>query len=166
MAETRFHMAAEPCAIMQLECWADSSEAFGAAIAARLGGELPAEVGEVRSMAGLKAVRIAPRRLWLIGDEAVPALSVDPDLGCALPLSEGRVRLHLSGRHLLDVLSACVAIDWNGPQAAPGRAVQTGFHRVPVLALRTASDACDLVVPRSFERSLTEWISDSAAAHA
>lgn len=166
MAETHFDMAAEPCAILQLECWANSSEAFGAAISTRLGGPLPAEVGEVVSVAGLKTVRIAPRRFWLIGGEAVPALSVDPQLGCVLPLPEGRVRLRLSGRRLFDVLSACVAIDWNAPQAAPGRAVQTGFHRVPVLVLRTAADACDLLVSRSFERSLTEWIWDSAAAHA
>lgn len=159
-----FRMSAEPCAILQVECWAGSREAFEAAISAQLGGELPAEVGETAHLAGLQAVRIAPRRCWLVGD-TLPVLSLAPEAGCALPLPEGRTRLRLSGRHVLDVLSACVAIDWNAPQAAPGRAVQTGFHRVPVLVLRKAPDACDLLVPRSFARSLTDWISEVAAPY-
>jgi sarcosine oxidase subunit gamma len=44
----------------------------------------------------------------------------------------------------------------------PGRAVQTGFHRVPVLLLRTGEHGCDLLVPRSFAASLSEWIAEAA----
>lgn len=165
MAEAVFHMSIEPCAILQAECWPQSSVAFEADLSRQLGGTLPASVGETALLAGCQAIRIAPRRVWLVGDGTLPSLFVDPELGCTVPLGEGRMRLKLRGRHVFDILAACVAVDWASPQAGPGRAVQTGFHRVPILALRTALDACDLLVPRSFARSLADWITEVATPY-
>jgi heterotetrameric sarcosine oxidase gamma subunit len=104
--------------------------------------------------------------LWFVADEkSDPPLSIDPELGSLVWLSESRMRLRLSGPHAFDILGACVAIDWRAEEARPERAVQTSFHHVPVLLLRTAADACDLLVPRSFAESLAEWVADVAAPY-
>ena len=66
----------------------------------------------------------------------------------------------LAGADIASVLSTCIAVDWHAPAAAPGHAVQTSFHHVPVLLLRTGEASCDLVAPRSFARSLHDWLVD------
>jgi heterotetrameric sarcosine oxidase gamma subunit len=166
MAEMHFHMSVSPCAILQAESWPGTLAAFEAEMSRQLGGELPAAFGEAVPIGGWLAIRIAPRRFWLVADDT-PDLhcSIDPGLGAVVSLSEGRMRLALSGSRTPDVLKACLAIDLDSPEAKPGRAWQTSFHRVPVLLLRTAADACDLLIPRSFARSLTDWVADAAAPY-
>jgi sarcosine oxidase subunit gamma len=167
LVDTHFHLPIEPCAILQVEAWEKSLPAFEAELSGQLGGKLPASVGETASLGGLVVIRIAPRRFWLIADEKSGlSCSVEPEHGSLLWLSEGRLRLRLSGPHTFDILRACVAIDWQAEEAKPGRAVQTSFHHVPVMALRTAQDACDLLVPRSFAQSLAEWVAEVAAPYA
>jgi heterotetrameric sarcosine oxidase gamma subunit len=127
---------------------------------------LPSAFGEVVRTGAWQVIRIAPRRFWLITDKTsgLP-WSIDPELGCIVSLSESRKRLKLSGPHTLDILAACVAIDWNAPEAQPGRAVQTSFHHVPVLVLRNAAETCDILVPRSFAHSLAAWVTEVAAPY-
>jgi heterotetrameric sarcosine oxidase gamma subunit len=164
MAETQFRLSIDPCAVVQAEGWPGTLPAFEAELSRQLGGRLPVASGETVSIDQWLAVRIAPRRFWFIADEGTNLrCSIDPDLGCLLSLSESRMRLRLTGPHTFDILAACVAIDWQ--EAKPGHAFQTGFHHVPVLALRTAADACDLFVPRSFAQSLAEWVADIAAPY-
>lgn len=164
MAETRFRMSIESCAIVQVESWPRTLTAFEAELSRQLGGDLPTTSRETVAIGEWLAVRIAPRRFWFIADEKSNLrCSIDPGLGCLLPLGESRMRLRLAGPHTFDILAACVAIDWQ--QAKPGNAFQTSFHHVPVLALRTTADACDLLVPRSFAQSLAEWVTDIAAPY-
>ncbi|MCP9231668.1 hypothetical protein NMG46_15595 [Mesorhizobium sp. LMG 17147] len=66
----------------------------------------------------------------------------------------------MAGPGIARLLSGCIAVDWHAPAAAPGRAVLTSFHHVSVLFLRTGETACELIVPRSFARSLSDWIAD------
>ena len=166
MAETNVHLSIEPCGITQAEGWPDALPAFEAEMSRQLGGKLPAACGEVASIGRWRALRVAPRRFWLVsGDGSKPQVSIDPELGCLVSLDESRMLMRLSGPHSFDILSACVAIDWQAPEAALGRAVQTAFHHVPVLLLRTAADACDLLVPRSFAQSLAEWLAEVAAPY-
>lgn len=164
MAEKRFSMSSEPCAIVQAESWLGTLPVFEAELSRQLDGKLPAMSGEALAIGEWLAVRIAPRRFWFIADEKSDLrCSIDPALGSMLPLGESRMRLRLSGSHVLDILAACVAIDWR--EARPGSAFQTSFHHVPVLAMRTAADACDLLSPRSFAQSLAEGIADIAAPY-
>lgn len=164
MAETRFQMSAEPCAIVQAESWPGATAAFEAEISCQLGGKLPSAFGEAIPIGGWQAIRIAPRRFWFAADAGAQLrCSVSPELGCLLPLSESRLRLRLRGPHTFGILATCVAIDWNGPDAQPGHAVQTSLHHVPTLLLRTAADTCDLLVPRSFAQSLADWVAAIAA---
>lgn len=162
-----FDLSAADCPIAQIDGWDGTLERFEASLSEELGTALPARVGETVRHADTLIVRVAPRRFWLIseGDAELPSPAVDPELGCSVSLSEGRMRFRMTGARVPEVLSACIAVDWLSPAAAHGRAVQTSFHRVPVLLLRTAADACDLLVPRSFARSLAEWVADAAAPY-
>ncbi|CDX13216.1 Sarcosine oxidase gamma subunit (fragment) [Mesorhizobium plurifarium] len=96
---------------------------------------------------------------------------VGPVVACSIAASSLRVipppapraGIAASRPRTFDILKACVAIDWDSPQAKPGSVLQTGFHHVPVLLLRTAADACDILAPRSFAQSLVAWLTDIAA---
>ena len=166
MADGRFTLATGDCAILQADGWGGSLPAFEASLAEQLACKLPAGVGAaVRAGQHWVVTRIAPRRFWLVGGgrDDLP-LSLPPELGSVVSLSEGRLRLRMTGSRLFDVLASCVAIDWSSPRAATGCAVQTGFHHVPVFILRTGDTQCDMIVPRSFARSLSDWMTDIAAS--
>ncbi|MER9654249.1 sarcosine oxidase subunit gamma [Mesorhizobium sp. M0152] len=160
MASSDFSLSVADCPLIQVEGWDGTLRQFEASLSASLGTRLPASVGETVHHNGLLVIRVAPRRLWLVLDDVTqaPSLAIDPNLGCSVPLGEGRVRFSLAGTDIAGILSACIAVDWHAPTAAPGRAVLTSLHHVPVLFLRTRDTACDLVVPRSFARSLSDWI--------
>jgi sarcosine oxidase subunit gamma len=162
MASPDFSLSVADCPLIQVEGWDGTLRQFESSLSASLGANLPASVGETVRHKNLLIIRIAPRRLWLALDDGTQALpfAIDPDLGCSVPLGEGRVRFSLAGADIANVLSTCIAVDWHAPTAAPGRAVQTSFHHVPVLLLRTGGTACDLIVPRSFARSLHDWLVD------
>ena len=163
MADGRFTFAVGDCAILQADGWEGSLPAFEAGLAEQLACKLPAGVGTAVRASERWVTRIAPRRFWLVGDNDFP-LSLDPELGSVVSLSEGRLRLRMTGSRLFDVLASCVAIDWSSPRAATGCAVQTGFHHVPVFILRTGDTQCDMIAPRSFARSLSDWMTDIAAS--
>ena len=165
MADGRFTLAMGDCAILQADGWDGDLPAFEASLARQLNCKLPADVGETVRSGECWLTRIAPRRFWLVGDgrDHFP-LSLDPELGSVVSLGEGRLRLRMTGSRLFDVLASCVAIDWSSLRAATGCAVQTGFHHVPVFILRTGDTECDMIVPRSFARSLSDWMTDIAAS--
>ncbi|MEI9430449.1 sarcosine oxidase subunit gamma family protein [Mesorhizobium sp. Cs1299R1N3] len=168
MASSDFTLAVADCPLIQVEGWDGTLSQFESNLSASLGAKLPASVGETVRHQSLLVIRIAPRRLWLALDDGTqaPTLAIDPDLGCSVCLGEGRVRFGLAGVDISSVLSTCMAVDWHAPAAAPGRAVQTSFHHVPVLLLRTGETACDVIVPRTFSRSLHYWIMDHQASPA
>ncbi|WP_245452136.1 sarcosine oxidase subunit gamma [Mesorhizobium waimense] len=157
-----FEMAADDCVIVQFEGWDGAMAQFEAQLRRMLDGPLPNEVGETVRHDSWVVIRVAPRRFWLLGDDPLPIRDIDPELGCTLPLGEGRVRLRLFGGVIKHVLERCVAVDWK--TLGEGRAVQTGLHRVPILLLRRSAFECDLLVPRSFSKSMTEWIADASTA--
>ncbi|RWP61941.1 MAG: sarcosine oxidase subunit gamma [Mesorhizobium sp.] len=157
-----FDMAACDCSLLQFEGWDGAMVQFEVVLKRVLGGPLPTKVGDTARYDDLLVIRIAPRRFWLLCDGTPPIIDVDSGIGCALPLGEGRVRLRLSGRGIKHVLERCVAVDWE--TLGDGRAVQAGFNRMPVLLLRRSGFRCDLLVPRSLSKGLTEWIADASAA--
>jgi sarcosine oxidase subunit gamma len=159
---TDFSLSASDCPLVQIEGWDDALEKFEASLSQALGTPLPALVGETVRHADSLIVRIAPRRFWLIstGASQAPSPAVDAELGCQVPLGEGRVRFTMTGARVPKVLSACIAVDWHSPAAAPGRALHTSFHHIPVLFVRTSEAECELIVPRSFARSVQDWLAD------
>jgi methylglutamate dehydrogenase subunit D len=161
---TDFSLSASDCPLVQIEGWDGTLEKFETSLSQALGTPLPALVGETVRHADSLIVRVAPRRFWLIstGASQAPSPAVDPELGCLVPLGEGRVRFTMSGARVPKILSVCIAVDWHSPAAAPGRALHTSLHHVPVLFVRTGAVDCDLIVPRSFAGSLSDWIVEIA----
>jgi len=158
-----FVLSVTDCPLVQLEAWDGTSQQFEAVLSETFRIALPGAVGETVHNRNLRVIKVAPRRFWLLYDApgGEPG-AMNPALGSVVDLGEGRTRLRLSGPRLPDVLARCIAIDWQSPAAAPERAIQTSFHGVPVLFLRTGECACELLVPRSFARSILDWLSDSA----
>ncbi|MER9345354.1 hypothetical protein NKI41_32450 [Mesorhizobium sp. M0601] len=105
-----FEMFAYDCSILQFEGWDGPMARFDTVLSKMLGGPLPKTVGDTARHDNWLVIRIAPRRFWLLCDGTSPSVDVDADLGCALPLGEGRARLRLSGRGLKYVLERCVAL--------------------------------------------------------
>ncbi|WP_246673216.1 sarcosine oxidase subunit gamma [Mesorhizobium sp. B2-4-14] len=161
-----FNLSTSDCPIVQIEGWDGMLARFELRVSQLLGTALPVSVGETARCADTLIVRVSPRRLWLIteADAKPPQPAIDPELGCSLSLGEGRVRFSLSGAGLLEILSNCIAADWRSAGSAPGRALQTALHHVPVLVLRTSETGCDMIVPRSFARSLADWIAESRSS--
>jgi sarcosine oxidase subunit gamma len=164
MAEiSALEVSVADCPLVQVEAWDGRLQQFEAVLLGTFGIALPASVGETVRHQNLRAIRVAPRRFWLLYD--VPGgepIAVDPDLGSVVDLGEGRTRLRLSGLRLPDVLAKCIAVDWQSPAAAPGGTIQTSLHGVPILFLRTGETACEFLIPRSFSRSILDWLGDSA----
>ena len=105
---------------------------------------------------GIDLVRLSPRRFWIIGK--VPPMEIDSALGSVVDLDQGRVRWRLSGEGAVSLLSQVMAIDWDDVSSAPGLAVQSAIHHVPVLILRRAPREFEILVPRSFAQSLDELL--------
>jgi sarcosine oxidase subunit gamma len=156
-------MSVADCPLVQLEAWDGRSQQLEAVLSGTLGIALPGTVGEIVRHQNLRAIKVAPRRFWLLYDApGREPIAMDPDVGSVVDLGEGRTRLRLSGSRLPDVLAKCIAVDWQSPAVAPQKASQTSFHGVPVLFLRTGEAECELLVPRSFSRSILDWLGDSA----
>ncbi|MGX7877349.1 hypothetical protein ACVDG5_036260 [Mesorhizobium sp. ORM6] len=99
-------MSVTDCRLIQIEGWYGTLRQFETSLSASLGMDLPASVGETVRHSGLLIIRVAPRRLWIAVDDGTPAppVAVDLDLGCSVPLSEGRVRFSLAGADIASVL--------------------------------------------------------------
>lgn len=164
MAEaSELELSVSDCPLVQLDAWDGRTEQFQSDVLRTSGIALPAAVGGTIRQQDLRAIKVAPRRFWLLYDvSGKRPIAIDPELGSSLDTGEGRIRIRVSGSRLADVLAGCIAVDWRSPAAAPGKAVHVSFHHVPVLFVRTGEAECELVVPRSFARSILDWLRVSA----
>ena len=146
------------CPLVQWQAWGDDDDGFARFAAGRLGASLPAEVGQIVKSDGVTAVKIAPRRFWLLASDpdAVPR-GLPGTLGAELDLGEGRERIDIRTPALRDVLVQCLAVDWDRTQ---DRAVFAPLHRVPVMFTRGSTEHGTLVVPRTFAQSIADWLED------
>lgn len=144
------------CPIVQADGWPGSGAAFEAELSRVWDAPLPETVGDVVQAGASRILRIAPRRFWRIG-EGLPAAPLGPH-GALTPLADGRVLFRLSGPDARRRLQEFIATDWDDPACRPGRAVLAGIHRIPVCVVRLAPDEFELLVPRSFARSVAELL--------
>lgn len=145
------------CPILQADGWPGSEAGFEAALSRLWGAALPATVGDWVAVGETCILRLAPRRFWRIGGE--PGLAAPLDrTGALTPLAEGRMACRLAGPGARRRLEEFIAVDWDAPACRPGRAVLAGIHRIPVCVIRLAPDRFDLIVPRSFARSVAELL--------
>lgn len=145
------------CPILQADGWPGSEAAYEAALARVWGASLPEIVGDVVQAGASRILRIASRRFWRIGGDPSPATPLGPH-GALTPLADGRVLFRLSGPDARPRLQEFIAVDWDDPACRPGRAVLAGIHRIPVCVIRLTPDDFELIVPRSFARSVAELL--------
>jgi sarcosine oxidase subunit gamma len=156
-------------AIWQIAAWREAEAApLGAALAERLGFTLP-DGPDAAGAGPLLAMRIAPRRWWLVeepGGSAAAGLAEALAGSAALTeLSHARSVLRLGGPASREVLAGLCRIDLH-PQALPaGRGVQTALGQVPALIHAVGEQPCyDLYLPRSLAGSALAAVLDAAEA--
>jgi heterotetrameric sarcosine oxidase gamma subunit len=128
------------------------------AIFQRQGWPLPPHPGEAAQGDHL-VIRLTPCIAWLVGG-TVGALEEQD--GCACDLSHSRLRLNLDGTQVTEVLAKVMAVDLDPRTWRVGAAAATSIHGVPALIHRLGAQRFAILVPRSFVRSIREWLLDSA----
>lgn len=146
------------CPLVQWEAWDDDDDGFARFASGRLGAFLPAEVGQIVRSEVATAVKIAPRRFWLLSrnSDALPR-GLPENLGAELDLGEGRERVDIRTPALRDVLAQCLAVDWD---RTLDRAVFAPLHRIPVMFTRESTERGTFIVPRTFAQSIVDWLED------
>jgi methylglutamate dehydrogenase subunit D len=121
-------------------------------------GRLPAKVGVAITHEGHTLFRIAPRQVWVLGEDIPPVAGLHKT-----PLSSGRCRLQLSGPNARGLLMTCCAIDFHRNVFKPGQFAMTGIHHTPVTIHCISDEAFHVYVLRTFAQAVWEWLSDAAA---
>ncbi|HEX2889841.1 hypothetical protein [Vineibacter terrae] len=131
--------------------------AFIVGAARWLGQDLPDSYTEMSRHGDTSICRLGPDE-WLVigarpeGDPPSPVIAVD--------VSSARSVLRLDGPGATDLLAAGCALDLEGGVLSPGRFAQArlGAFAVLLLAPRDRDGAIDILVARSYARSLTAWL--------
>ncbi|WP_162916737.1 aminomethyltransferase family protein [Dongia deserti] len=127
--------------------------------------ELPAPPRPGKAACGARAalLRVHPQRLWLLADRgtAHDHPSIGADTGAMLDLSYARTIIHVEERIVSPLLSRFVAVDLRPQHFAVDDIALTPLHRVSVVLWRRA-DGIDVLVPRSFARSIWDVLAEAA----
>ena len=153
--------------IRQIAAWRDAEVApLRAALTERLGIALPDGPDAARAD-GRVALRIAPRRWWLVEgrEPTAEALLVGALAGRAAltDLSHARTVVLIGGASGRSVLAKLCRIDLHPRALPPGRVAQTALGHVPALIHALEDEqGCDLYLPRSLAASAVASLIDAA----
>jgi sarcosine oxidase subunit gamma len=160
LSETR------PGSIVEAAAWHGEEKELIAAIRKATGLSLPDGAGAGTYSAGKGAFGIGPGRFLLV--DQVEGLAerlheaVSLKVGTATDLSHGRTAIRIAGPRAEWVLSKFFAIDFALPAFPVGSGVATVHHDIFAQIQRTAEDAFDLYVFRSFARSFWKMLGHGA----
>ncbi len=131
--------------------------AFIAGAARWLGQDLPDSYHEMARHGAAGICRLGPDEWLVIG--ARPEGNPPPSV-IAVDFSSARSVLRLDGPGATDLLAAGCALDLDGGALSPGRFAQArlGPFAVLLLAPPDRDGAIDILVARSYARSLTAWL--------
>jgi heterotetrameric sarcosine oxidase gamma subunit len=129
--------------LWQVAAWPESA----AAVAARLQGEAGA------------VVRLGPLKWWVI-DGGRPAFAVEEAV--TLDLSHEQTPIRVAGRDAEALMARVVALDLRESAFPVGAFAATGGHHLMLKVRRTAPDAFEVFVMRSFARHLWETLESHA----
>jgi sarcosine oxidase subunit gamma len=147
----------QPGSIVQAAAWPDTQRQLIEAIAATTSLALSGAPGAGSISEARSAFGIAPGR-WLLIDEAEGlaaqlAAGITSEIGTVTDLSHGRTAIRVAGPRAEWVLSKLFAVDFAFAAFPLGHGRSTMHHDVHAAIQRTALDAFDLYVFRSFARS-------------
>ena len=153
-----------PASIALVTAWPDTAENAGKAIG-KLFGEAPGPVGAAVEHGPVRMITLAPGRTLLVSQDdnlaSVLNAALPPDEAAVTDLSHARTMLRLSGEAAADILGKGLAIDLHASVFPAGRAAHSVVHHMDVLVIAREEEVFDLVVFRSFGRSLAEWLLDA-----
>ena len=157
-------LAHRPCGVLlQYHAWPDRYAEMARTLAAHCGLPEPPRPGKATRGAAVALLRVHPQRLWLIAEKGNapdhPRLSAE--IGATLDLSHARTLIHVSEDIAVPLLSHFIAIDLRPHRFAVDDVALTPIHRVSVVLWRR-SDGIDILVPRSFARSIWELLAEAA----
>ena len=155
-----------PGSIVQVAAWPNTEAAVMSAIRTATSLVLPDGAGGGVVEESRAAFGFAPGR-FLVIDQAEGAINrlsalVGPEIGTVLDLSHGRTALRISGNRVEWVLSKLFAIDFALVAFPLGAGRSTVHHDIFAQIQRTAPDAFDIYVFRSFARSFWGTLSRAA----
>jgi|SRR5688572_13217537 heterotetrameric sarcosine oxidase gamma subunit len=149
--------------LLQYHGWPETYAKLAATIAAQCGAAAGPAPGEAVHGVGGSLLRIHPQRLWLLSErsDAAGNLAVEPQLGAALDLSHARAIIRVADDTAEALLSRFIAIDLRPHRFAIDDVATTPLHRVSVVLWRR-SQGIDILVPRSFARSIWDLLVETA----
>jgi sarcosine oxidase subunit gamma len=160
LSETR------PGSIVEASAWHGEEKEMIAAIRKATGLSLPDGAGAGTYADGKGAFGIAPGRFLLVDQAGGLAKklheAVSVEIGTVTDLSHGRTAIRIAGPRAEWVLSKFFAIDFALPAFPVGSGVATVHHDIFAQIQRTAEDAFDLYVFRSFARSFWKMLGHGA----
>ena len=143
--------------------------AYRQALAPVLGAEPNRAPRDAQEIAQGVLFNTAPGQHWLVTPEMTLATAVAGALpahaGSCTVLSHSRVRVALSGAAAARVLAKGISVDLHPRAFGVGQFVQAGLHHSGVLLHRADEERYELYLPRTFARSLWEWLADAALPH-
>ena len=153
-----------PPDILQIAGWADFEGAV-APLLDHLGFPGIGDYRTTQSKEDRHLFRLAPDRLWLLGDtkpdqpdELTPAGSLT-----TLDITHARWFIEASGPAFEDLLHRLAPIDFRESHFPAGTFAQTAIHKTSVLIWRHAPDRARIYCPTSGTHALWSFIADTAA---
>jgi methylglutamate dehydrogenase subunit D len=163
------HVAGESrgWALVQAAAFHSTHGEFRRAMSSRLGGDLPATIGEVFHVNGRQLLKTGAEQYWILSresDDLVPALqqAIAAQMGAITSLSHSRTCIFIEGAHAAAVLAKGVPLDLHPDVFRVDHFALTGIHHTPVLIHRTAEDRYDIYALRTYATTVWEWLADAA----
>lgn len=144
-------------AVVQIGAWPGTTDHV-AAVLHRLTGMAAPAIGRAAG----PILGLAPGRWLLVDDDRgwahrLAAAFADGQ-ACVTDLSAARAALRLAGPGILPLMQSHIAFDLHERAFPVGSCAQTQIHHMVVILRRRGLESFDLLVGRSFARSLLDWL--------
>ena len=148
--------------LLQYHAWPDTYAEMAGMVARHCGVTASPAPGKAANGAGGSLLRIHPQRLWLLSERSeAGGVELDPHVGVSLDLSHARSILRVAEEIAEPLLSRFIAIDLRPHRFAVDDVAITPLHRVSVVLWRRPL-GIDILVPRSFARSIWDLLAETA----
>lgn len=149
--------------LLQYHAWPDTYLEMAGMVARHCGVAVGPAPGKAVHGAAGSLLRIHPQRLWWLSErsDASAGVTLEPQAGVSLDLSHARSILRVAEEIAEPLLSRFIAIDLRPQHLPVDDVATTALHRVSVVLWRRPS-GIDILVPRSFARSIWDLLAETA----